>query len=146
MGELAQVRYGTAVSTLRGQYAAISAHDFEATLARLKQAIADADLRLLHEIDPQLQLGKGGFAIPPMRQYLFFHPRYMARILAADPRAAIETPLKLTVMTLADGSVLARGADPEAAFSVYAGLQGLGAELSELCRGLLATIAAGAPH
>ncbi len=138
MDELTPVVYANQPLDVAGQCAVPSAHDFETTVSRLVKAIADADLRLIHEIDPQAQLRKGGFAIEPTHQFLFFHPRFMARILTADPRAAIETPLKFTVMTLADGSVLLRYADPLATFGPYAGLEGLGRELSEICAGRLA--------
>jgi len=68
----------------------------------------------------------------------------MARILGADPRAAIETPLKFTIMTLPDGSVVLRYADPVAAFGGYAGLADLAGELAGLCARLAESLSG--PH
>ncbi|WP_210254866.1 betaine-aldehyde dehydrogenase [Methylocapsa sp. S129] len=144
MEELTSVRYADSPLSIEGQCVATSAHDFEETIGRVSQAITDADLWLIHEINPQAQLRKGGFAIHPMRHFLFFHPRYMARLLAADPRAAIETPLKLTIMALPDGSVVMRYADPAIAFLRYAGLEDLGRELSGLCADVIAAVGAAA--
>jgi betaine-aldehyde dehydrogenase len=140
MDELSPVSYGQASTSLEGQCVATSAHDFETTISRLSAAIAEAGLWLLGEIDPQAQLRKAGFAISPMRHFLVFHPRYLARLLPVDARAAVEAPLKLTVMALPDGSVVLRYLDPLATFRRYAGLEELGRELSNLCSGVAASI------
>ncbi len=103
-------------------------------VARLGEAIEAADLWVLHEIDPQALLHKGGYAIGPARQILFFHPRLMARLLAADPAALIEAPMKFAVLELPDGPVTLRWNDPAAAFARYgnAALAELGQELASL--------------
>jgi uncharacterized protein (DUF302 family) len=59
----------------------------------------------------------------------------MARVLAADPAALLEAPLKFAVLELGDGEVLVRWNDPLAAFARYenAALEKLGQELSAAC-------------
>jgi hypothetical protein len=57
--------------------------DFEATVARLKAAIAAEDLWLIAEINPRLLLERAGYAINATRQLLFFHPRYMDGVRTA---------------------------------------------------------------
>lgn len=114
--------------------------DFDATVARLKQALAEQDLWLIAEIDPRMLLARGGYAIRATRQLLFFHPRYMVRLLGADPNALVEAPLKLVVMQLADGSVSVRCTDAEAAFGRYTHLGALAAELATCCRTLLLSV------
>ncbi|HEV2674274.1 MAG TPA: DUF302 domain-containing protein [Aliidongia sp.] len=101
-------------------------------VARLRTAIEAADLWVLHEIDPQMLLRRGGYAISPARQILFFHPRLMVRLLAADPAALLEAPLKFAVFERPDGGVEVRWIDPAAAFARYGdpGLAELGAELA----------------
>jgi hypothetical protein len=42
---------------------------------------------VLHEINPQMLLARGGVEIGAARQILFFHPAIMARLLAADSSA-----------------------------------------------------------
>jgi uncharacterized protein (DUF302 family) len=103
-------------------------------VVRLRSAIQGAGLWVLHEIDPQALLLRGGFAINPARQILFFHPRFMVRILAADPTALLEAPLKYAAMASDDGSTIVRWFDPVVAFARYGNpeLKTLGEELAEL--------------
>jgi uncharacterized protein (DUF302 family) len=106
----------------------------EEAVIRLRSAIQDAGLWALHEIDPQALLLRSGFAINPARQILFFHPRFMVRILAADPTALLEAPLKYAVVASDDGSTIVRWFDPAVAFARYGNseLEALGEELAEL--------------
>src|SRR5262249_30740197 len=67
-------------------------------VARLRTTIKTAGFRNLGEIDPQAFLQGVGYAINPARHLLFFHPRYAARLLAADPAAFLEVPLKFAVL------------------------------------------------
>ena len=143
---LQALAYGKVDAPL-GQHLATSRLSFEETVARLKRALQDQDLWLIHEIDPRMLLRLGGHDIPATRQLLFFHPRYMARLLSAAPAAIVEAPLKLVVMQTPTGSAAQPGAvcvrcpDPRALFGRYNGLAALGEELSSLCIGLLNTIA-----
>jgi uncharacterized protein (DUF302 family) len=111
--------------------------DFDATVARLKEAIAAIDLWLIAEINPRLLLERAGYAIQATRQLLFFHPRYMVRLLAADPNALIEVPLKIVVMQMADGTVTVRHPDVRALLSRYVGTEALAEELAEISTELL---------
>jgi len=104
-------------------------------VARLYTAINMAGLWVLHEIDPEMLLRRGGYAIGAARQILFFHPRLMARLLAADPSALLEAPLKFAILALPDGRVAVRWTDPVAAFGRYGSpaLAVLGQELAAVC-------------
>lgn len=55
---------------------------------------------LLHEIDTQAIVAKHGVSIPPLRQLLFFEPTYIAQIMANDPLAINDIPLKLVLQEL----------------------------------------------
>lgn len=136
---LQAVSYGL-VSSPPFQAVTVSALDFEGTLARLKQRIEAMDLWLIHEINPQMLLERGGYAIAPARQLPFFHARYAARLLEADPAAVVEIPLKLIVLQMPDGSVTVRHADVLAQFGRYAGMDALARELAELSRQLMASV------
>lgn len=118
-----------------------SAWDFDATLERLRQAIAQKDLWVIQEINPQMLLARGGYAILPARQLLFFHPRYVARLLAIDPSAVAEIPLKLVVMQMPDGSVTVRHNDVTSLLGRYPGLTALADELSEISQHLMQKVA-----
>ena len=137
--ELTSVEYGRA-SWPATQSVAISPFSFAETVERLKRAIAAENLWLIHEIDPQVLLERGGFASGAARQLLFFHPRYAARLLAVDPSALIEVPLKLLVLQMADGSVTVRHTRVEELFARYPGLAELSRELSTLYRRLHAAL------
>ncbi|NDV42947.1 DUF302 domain-containing protein [Flagellimonas sediminis] len=63
----------------------------------LKQRITDHGFLLLHEIDTQAIVAKHGITIPPLRQLLFFEPKYIAQIMAGDPLAINDIPLKLVL-------------------------------------------------
>ena len=115
---------------------------FTEVVAGLRQGIEAADLWVLHEIDPQALLRRGGYAIGATSQILFFDPRLLARVLAADPTALLEAPLKLAVLELPDGTVLVSWLDPEAAFARYRSpaLADIGRELAETCEEIVAGI------
>ncbi len=117
------------------QRSRMTAAPFTEVLAWLREGIEAADLWVLHEIDPQALLHRGGYAIGATRQILFFHPRLLARVLAADPTALLEAPLKLAVLELPDGTVLVSWPDPEVAFARYRSpaLADLGRELASIC-------------
>jgi uncharacterized protein (DUF302 family) len=109
---------------------------------RLKQCIEAEDLWVLHEVDPQMLLKRGGYAIAPVRQILFFHPRLMVRILAADRAALLEAPLKFAILGLAEGQSELRWIDPRPSFERYQSpqLTALGRDLSELCVRIAAAV------
>lgn len=136
----AAIEYGPP-SRLSGEWGAgTSRYPFDETCSRLKAAITDADLWLIHEIDPQMLVRRGGYEILATRQLLFFHPRFMVRLLRGDPNALIEAPLKLVVMEMPTGAVAVRSSNPVEAFARYGGLEELGRELSELCSALTASV------
>jgi uncharacterized protein (DUF302 family) len=107
----------------------------EECTVRLRRSIEAADVWLLDEIDPQKLLTRGGYHIPPARQLLFFHPRYMARLLAADPSALVEAPIKFAVQEISATRSLVHWLDPAAAFARYGNpiLSALGKDLAALC-------------
>ena len=140
MTELTEIPYAIDTSAIAGQWTARSIHDFDKTIEKLKDAIAVRDLWLIVEIDPQMFLERAGLAIQPTRQLLFFHPRYMERLLRADTRALQEVPVKVVIMADAAGHVVMRGPDMRVAFARYSGARSLGQELSILCKEIIATV------
>ncbi|GLQ90910.1 DUF302 domain-containing protein [Dyella flagellata] len=118
-----------------------SAYHFEATLERLRQAIAERDLWVIQEINPQMLLERSGYSILPARQLLFFHPRYVVRLLAIDPSAVAEIPLKMVVLQMPDGSVTVRHSDVQSLLGRYPGLTALAGELAEISQDLMRVVA-----
>jgi uncharacterized protein (DUF302 family) len=137
------VRYAVDSRPIDGQWTARSTFDFEETLSKLRQAINDRELWLIGEIDPRSLLMKAGMDIHPARQLLFFHPRFMTRLLQADARAVPEIPLKIVVMADAAGVVYLRGPAIGKALDRYAGARQLGEELAALCAEIVMTVSVG---
>jgi uncharacterized protein (DUF302 family) len=140
--QLRSILYGPHAPAPASQRVLWSSLPFEATLARLRDGLQAADLWLIQEIDPQKLAARDGWAILPTRQLLFFHPRYLTRLLEADPNAIMEVPLKVVVMQLPEGQVIVRHPDLESVFSSYPKLRSLGAELAGLVSSLVGGLSA----
>jgi len=138
-GALQQVSYGPGLPP-PGEAVAASPLGFDATLGRLKEAMTANDLWLIHEINPQALLLRVGYDMEPARQLLFFHPRYVTRLLAANPAALIEVPLKVAVVQMPDGRVSVRHVDVEAVLSRYPGMSVLAAELAGVMRDVVGSL------
>ena len=140
-----EINYGEAGQTVASfQRGITTAEPFEQVIAGLRKGVEAAGLWILHEIDPQAVLRRGGHSIGAGRQILFFHPDLMIRLLEADQAALLEVPLKFAVLELADGSVSVRWLDPAGAFGRYrnSSLDKLATELAAICE-RVATAATG---
>jgi len=114
----------------------VSNAPFEEVIWRLRDAIEGAGLWVLQEINSNMLLKRGGYGAAPVRQILFFHPSFMARILEADSAAVLEAPLKIAILELPSGIVQVRWTDPVALFARYGStlLAELGRELATACQ------------
>jgi uncharacterized protein (DUF302 family) len=137
---LQSVNYALTPEAPDFQRIVVSDFPFEQTITRLKEAIQAEDLWLIHEIDPQKLMARGGFEIPPARQLLFFHPRYLVRVLENDPNAIFEVPLKLIVMQTQTGVVTVRHAEVVGVFSRYSGVALLALELESILQKIRAAV------
>lgn len=117
------------------QRARIGISGFADGIASLRAEIEAAGLWVLHEIDPQKVLRRGGYAIGGARQILFFHPDLMVRLLRADASALLEAPLRYAAIELPENKIMVRWIDTAAAFARYdnPALTDLGQELAVLC-------------
>ncbi len=113
---------------------------FETTLQTLRDAISDAEMMVLHEIDTQAILKKGGIEIGGLRQILYFHPRYMKQVLETDASAVIEAPLKFVVRESGENQVVCNYIRPSYLFGRYAGLEKMGAELDGIAVKIAASV------
>ncbi len=140
---MSAIAYGEAVAAF--QHAYITTLPFEDVLIRLTHAIEAAGLWVLHEIDLQKVLQRGGHDIGPARQILFFHPDLMVRLLQANPAALLEAPLKLAVMQQPDDTVTIRWHDPVTAFGRYGNpvLTDMGQDLASRCEQIVTAIQEG---
>lgn len=102
---------------------------FEEVLVRLRTGILEAGFLILHEIDTTEILARAGFAAPKFRQIFFFQQRYMARILASAPGAALVVPLKFVLLEREDLTLEILAPDPRSGLAPWPELDDLGLEL-----------------
>lgn len=134
------IPYGSISSPPSFQHVCLSAYSFEHTIDRLKSAIESENMWLIHEIDPQMLVKKEGLKILLTRQLLFFHPRYMKKLLGINPFALIEAPLKLVIMQRPDNTVSVQYLNIEMQLNRYNNFEALAEELSQICKRLVRSI------
>lgn len=117
-----------------------SQYDFNDTVAILKRAIEEQNLMVVHEIDAQRMLRMVEVQTGGMKQILFFHPRYMKRIIETNRNGGIEPPLKIIVMEAPNGNVMVRYERPTHLFGAYEGLGEIASELEGIVEILIAEI------
>ena len=117
-----------------------SPHAFDETVETLRAAIIEADMMVLHEIDTQAIVRRGGIPIAGVRQLLYFHPRWMKIVVETAPDAVIEAPLKFVIRETPDGTQC-NYSWPSQTFGRYAGLEQMAGELDEIARQIAASLA-----
>lgn len=103
----------------------------------LKQRITEQGFLLLHEIDTQAIVAKHGVRIAPLRQLLFFHPKYIAEIMANDPLAINDIPLKLVLHQLDETTTQLSFKNPVHSLQDYGLKPEMAAELLKRVQGIL---------
>lgn len=103
----------------------------------LKKRIEEHGFLLLHEIDTQAIVAKQGVSIPPLKQLLFFHPNYIAEIMANDPLAINDIPLKLVLHQLDDTTTQLSFKNPVDSLQDYGVKPEMAEELLERVQGIL---------
>ena len=106
-----------------------SAYDFSDTVELLTAAIEEQNLMVVKTIDAQKMLKMVNKQVGGMKQLLFFHPRYMKRIIETNPLGTIEPPFKIAIMERPDGGVVVKYIKPSSMLGKYSGLEELGVEL-----------------
>ena len=117
-----------------------SAYDFNDTVELLTVAIEEQNLMVIKEINAQQMLKMVNMQVQGMKQLLFFHPRYMKKIVQANPMGAIEPPLKIAVMERPDGKVVVKYIKPSYLLGKYEGLGAIGDELDEILAAIAAAV------
>lgn len=103
----------------------------------LKKRIVEHGFLLLHEIDTQAIVAKHGVSIPPLRQLLFFHPKYIAEIMTNDPLAINDIPLKLVLHQLDETTAQLSFKNPVGSLQGYGLDAAMVEELLERVQGIL---------
>jgi len=111
-----------------GSKMAMSTYSFTETVEMLKGAIEQQNLMVVYELDGQKMLKMAGKNVGGMKQLLFFHPAYMAKISEANEMAGIAVPLKIIVMEK-DGKVMVRYFMPSTVLAPYKGTEAIAIDL-----------------
>jgi uncharacterized protein (DUF302 family) len=117
-----------------------SHYGFDDTVEILKGAIEGENLMIIKEINPQKMLRMVNVRTKGMRQFLFFHPSFMKRIMAINPHATIEPPLKIAVMETPQGTTMVKYIKPSYLFGRYDGLADIGHELDAMVARIVASV------
>ena len=78
---------------------------FEATLARLEAALAQAGLTVFARIDHAAGAAQVGLTMPPTVVLVYGSPRGGTPLMRADPLLALDLPLRVLVHQASDGRV-----------------------------------------
>lgn len=111
---------------------------FGQVYSTLKQRITDHGFLLLHEIDTQAIVAHHGITIPPLRQLLFFEPQYIAQIMAGDPLAINDIPLKLVLQEVDAHTTQLSFKNPVGSLQDYGLDPTMAAEMLERVKGIVA--------
>ncbi|GAB2901332.1 hypothetical protein GCM10027093_42690 [Paraburkholderia jirisanensis] len=74
-----------------------SPYDFATTVARLKEALVTHHVTLFADIDQSEAAAQVGMPLRPTRLFLFGNPKGGTPVMAANPHAALELPLRAVV-------------------------------------------------
>jgi len=92
---------------------------FNEVYQKLRDAIVSSEFLLLHEIDTQSIVSKHNVVIKPLRQLLFFHPKYIKIIVENDALAINEIPIKLVIREIDNSKVSVSCPNPTINLSDY---------------------------
>jgi uncharacterized protein (DUF302 family) len=81
----------SSVVTLQSKY------DFDATVTRLKVALAAHGVTLFADVDQSAAAAEAGTSLRPTRLLLFGNPRAGTPVMETNPHAALELPLRAVV-------------------------------------------------
>lgn len=123
-----------------GSSMAMSKYSFGESVDILKGAIEEQNLMVIQEVDAQKMLRMAGKEVKGMKQIFYFHPKYMRRVMEANPAATIQIPLKFIVMEKPDNKVVIRYFKPSAVLNQYKGEESISAELDGLVEKILAEV------
>ena len=83
-----------------------SAHNFPLTVERIGNAVEKAGMMILAQVDHSAGARQFEMTLPPTMVIFYGHPRNGTPIMLAEPRTALELPLRVLVREAEDGKVL----------------------------------------
>ncbi len=102
-----------------GRVTAVSRAPFAKVAEALEQAIIDQKMALVCHTDAQKGAAAGGVTIKGNQLLMVFRNDFVVRLLAADPAAGFEAPIRIYVYENADGTATVSYVPPSAVFAPY---------------------------
>lgn len=118
---------------------AVSRAPFQKVAEALERAIAEEKMGLVCHANAQRGAAGRGVTIKGNQVLMVFRPDFAIRLLAADPRAGFEAPIRIYLYENADGTATVSYLPPSAVFAPYRNqdVQALGAELDPIFKAIV---------
>ena len=118
---------------------AVSGAPFQKVAEALERAITEQKMGLVCHANAQRGAAGRGVTIKGNQVLMVFRPDFAIRLLAADPRAGFEAPIRIYLYENADGTTTVSYLPPSAVFAPYRNpeVQAIGAELDPIFKAIV---------
>jgi len=118
---------------------AVSRASFQKVAEALERAIAEEKMGLVCHANAQRGAAARGVTIKGNQVLMVFRPEFAVRLLAADPRAGFEAPIRIYLYENPDGTATVSYLPPSAVFAPYRNpeVQAIGAELDPIFKAIV---------
>jgi uncharacterized protein (DUF302 family) len=118
---------------------AVSRAPFQKVAEALERAIPEEKMGLVCHANAQRGAAGRGVTIKGNQVLMVFRPDFAIRLLAADPRAGFEAPIRIYVYENADGTATVSYLPPSAVFAPYRNpeVQAIGTELDPIFKAIV---------
>ena len=125
-----------AVSAQSGRVTVTTPGPFVRVSEALERAIADEKMALVCHANAQRGAATRGVAIKGNQLFMVFRNDFAVRLLAADPTAGFEAPIRIYVYENADGTAIVSYVPPSVVFAPYKhpDVRAIAAELDQVFR------------
>ena len=117
----------------------VSRAPFPKVAEALERSIAEEKMGLVCHANAQRGAASRGVTIKGNQVLMVFRPDFAIRLLAADPRAGFEAPIRIYLYENADGTGTVSYLPPSAVFAPYRNpeIQAIGAELDPILKAIV---------
>jgi len=118
---------------------AVSRAPFQKVAEALERSIAEEKMGLVCQANAQRGAASRGVTIKGNQVLMVFRPDFAVRLLAADPRAGFEAPIRIYLYENPDGTATVSYLPPSAVFAPYGNpeVQAIGAELDPIFKAIV---------
>jgi len=122
-----------------GRVTAVSRTPFRNVAEALEQAIAEQKMALVCHANAQRGAAARGVTIKGNQVMMVFRNDFAVRLLAADPKAGFEAPIRIYLYENPDGTATVTYAPPSAVFAPYPHpeVQAVAAELDPIFKAII---------